>query len=50
MFLLTGQPKEPVYELGPALKMRDNFYVCGDTRLNHANFIDAKGYCLFGAN
>ena len=39
-----GQPKEPVYELGPVLERGDDFYVCGDTRLNHADYIDKKGY------
>ena len=40
----NGQPKEPMYELGPVLERRDGFYVCGDTRLNHADYIDQKGY------
>ena len=38
-----GQPKEPVYELGPVLERGDDFYVCGDTRLNHADYVDRKG-------
>ena len=39
-----GQPKEPVYELGLVLEKGDDFYVRGDTRLNHANYMDRKGY------
>lgn len=39
-----GQPKVPVYELGPVLQRGDDFYVCGDTRLNHADYVDEKGY------
>ena len=39
-----SQPKEPVYELGPVLERGDDFYVCGNTRLNHADYIDQKGH------
>ena len=39
-----GQPKEPVYELGLVLEKGDDFYVCGNTRLNHADYMDRKGY------
>ena len=39
-----GQPKKPVYELGPVLEKGDDFYVCGSTRLNHADYMDGKGY------
>ena len=38
-----GQPKEPVYELGPVLEKGDDVYVCGNTRLNHTDYIDQKG-------
>ena len=40
----SGKPKEPVYELGPVLKRGDNCCVCGNTRLNHADYMDRKGY------
>ena len=39
-----GQPRDPVYELGPVTEAGDDFYVCGTFKLNHANFVDAKGY------
>lgn len=39
-----GQPRQPVYELGPVLEKGDDFYVSGNTRLNHANYMDRKGY------
>ena len=33
-----------MYELGPVHEKGDDFYVRGDTRLNHANYMDRKGY------
>ena len=39
-----GQPKEPEYELGPVNERGDDFHVCRDKKLNHADFILPCGY------